>query len=98
VKPGAIVGALTGDGRIEGRDIGRIDIYPSFSLVELESEPSDDSIRRLQKSRVAGRALRMAPDLGPGSDRRPERPHRPDRPHRAGSRNDRNEGRRRRFD
>jgi ATP-dependent RNA helicase DeaD len=72
VKPGAIVGALTGDGRIEGKSIGRIDIYPSFSLVDLDFEPSDETIRRLQKSRVAGRALRMAPDRGPRSqERRP---------------------------
>lgn len=70
VKPGAIVGALTGDGRIDGKSIGRIDIFPSFSLVDLDSEPSDDTIRRLQKSRVAGRALRMAPDRGP-RERRP---------------------------
>lgn len=70
VKPGAIVGALTGDGRIEGRAIGRIDIYPAFSLVDLDFEPSDDTIRRLQKSRVAGRALRMSPDRGP-QERRP---------------------------
>jgi len=96
VKPGAIVGALTGDGRIDGRAIGRIDIYPSFSLVELESEPSDDAIRRLQKSRVAGRALRMAPDLGPRTERphRPERSHRADRPYRG----ERPRGDRRRFD
>lgn len=66
VNPGGIVGALTGDGRIDGADIGRIEILPSFSLVELASEPSDDQMRRLQKTRVAGRALRMAPDLGPG--------------------------------
>ncbi len=65
VKPGAIVGALTGDGRIEGGDIGRIDIFPSFALVDLMIEPSDDQMRRLQKTRVAGRALRMAPDMGP---------------------------------
>lgn len=65
VKPGAIVGALTGDGRIDGSDIGKIDIYPSFALVELFTEPSDDQVRRLQKSRVSGRALRMAPDRGP---------------------------------
>lgn len=66
VKPGAIVGALTGDGRMDGSDIGRIDIYPSFALVDLAVEPSDDQMNRLQKTRVAGRALRMAPDHGPG--------------------------------
>lgn len=71
VQPGAIVGALTGDGKIAGGDIGKIDIYPSFALVELYTEPSSDQVRRLQKSRVSGRALRMAPDPGaPGKRRR----------------------------
>ena len=65
VKPGAIVGALTGDGRMDGSDIGKIDIYPSFALVELYSEPSDDQVRRLQNTRVSGRALRISEDRGP---------------------------------
>ncbi len=65
VKPGAIVGALTGDGRMDGSEIGKIDIYPSFALVELYSEPSDDQVRRLQNTRVSGRALRIQPDRGP---------------------------------
>lgn len=69
VKPGAIVGALTGDGRINGSEIGKIDIYPSFALVELYTEPNEDQVRRLQKSRVSGRALRIAPDRGPRKKR-----------------------------
>ncbi|MDO5495606.1 MAG: helicase-related protein, partial [bacterium] len=70
VNPGGIVGALTGDGRIDGNEIGRIDILPSFSLVELANEPTDDQMHRLQKTRVSGRALRMAPDSGPGGGQR----------------------------
>lgn len=66
VNPGSIVGALTGDGRIDGADIGRIDIFPAFSLVELYVEARDDQLQRLQRARVAGRALRMAPDRRSG--------------------------------
>nr|NLD39815.1 DEAD/DEAH box helicase [Actinomycetales bacterium] len=51
VNPGGIVGALTGDGRMDGQDIGRIDILPSFSIVELANEPSDDQMHRLQNTR-----------------------------------------------
>lgn len=69
VKPGSIVGAITGEGRIDGGQIGRIDIFPSFSLVELATEPSDESLRKLQTARVAGRALRISPDRGPGGGR-----------------------------
>nr|NLD39749.1 ATP-dependent helicase [Actinomycetales bacterium] len=80
---------LTGDGRMDGQDIGRIDILPSFSIVELANEPSDDQMHRLQNTRVSGRALRMAPDLGPGGrgPRGADRgPRGADRGHRAGDR------------
>ncbi len=68
MKPGAIVGALTGDGRIEGRSIGRTDIYPSFSLVDLDFEPSDETIRRLQKKPGRGACPAHGADRGPRSN------------------------------
>lgn len=91
VKPGSIVGALTGEGRLDGGEIGRIDIFPSFSLVELANAPSDDTLRKLQTTRVAGRALRISPDRGPGGGRefrpRPQRGGQ-GRPNRGGFRRD----------
>ncbi|MBV7363668.1 DEAD/DEAH box helicase [Actinomycetaceae bacterium TAE3-ERU4] len=64
VKPGAIVGAITNEGGIDGRDLGRIDIYPSFSLVEISGEINPDSHSRISHATVSGRKLRISEDTG----------------------------------
>ncbi|MCL1800689.1 MAG: DEAD/DEAH box helicase [Promicromonosporaceae bacterium] len=69
VTPAAIVGALTGESGLRGSDIGKIDIFPSFSLVEIETELTPDELRKLGRAVVAGRALRITEDQGPRSDR-----------------------------
>ena len=66
VRPGAIVGAITGEGGINGSDLGRIDIFPSFSLVEISGDLTPATVGRISKARVAGRALRIREDEGPG--------------------------------
>lgn len=65
VKPGAIVGAITGEGGISGADIGHIDIYPTFSLVEIHTDLRPDAMARISKAHVSGRALRIRVDEGP---------------------------------
>ncbi|WP_324652087.1 DEAD/DEAH box helicase [Georgenia sp. H159] len=65
VQPGAIVGAITGEGGLRGQDLGKIDIFPSFSLVEISQELSPETSRRIAAARVAGRPLRIRPDTGP---------------------------------
>jgi len=73
VRPNAIVGALTGEGGLRGSDVGKIEIFSSFSLVELTSPLSAESSRRIGTARVAGQALRIRPDGGrPG---RPQKHH-----------------------
>jgi ATP-dependent RNA helicase DeaD len=64
VRPNAIVGALTGEGGLRGSDVGKIEIFSSFSLVELTSPLSPESSRRIGTARVAGQALRIRPDGG----------------------------------
>ncbi|MFH5823238.1 DEAD/DEAH box helicase [Georgenia sp. AZ-5] len=75
VQPGAIVGAITGEGGLNGSDLGKIDIFPSFSLVEISGDLSPETARRIGAARVAGRALRIRPDEGPrsGGDHKPMR-------------------------
>ena len=65
VQAGAIVGAITGEGGLRGSDLGKIDIFPSFSLVEIRPELNTETQRRIGAARVAGRALRIRPDTGP---------------------------------
>ncbi|MBE6484017.1 MAG: DEAD/DEAH box helicase [Actinomycetaceae bacterium] len=65
VKPGAIVGAITGEGGISGSDLGHIDIFPTFSLVEIGVPLSPEARRRIAQARVSGRELRITEDTGP---------------------------------
>ncbi|GEL93558.1 DEAD/DEAH box helicase [Cellulomonas composti] len=65
VQPGALVGALTGEGGLTGKDVGKIDIFGSFSLVDIPGGLTPAAIERLSRTRVAGRPLHIRLDQGP---------------------------------
>jgi ATP-dependent RNA helicase DeaD len=67
VQPGGIVGALTGEGGITGADVGKIDIFGSFSLVDIIAPLDNDALDRLARARVAGKPLRITLDRGPAA-------------------------------
>ncbi|MEW6867747.1 DEAD/DEAH box helicase [Trueperella pyogenes] len=95
VSPGAIVGALTNEGGLNGSQLGRIDIYPTFSLVQISQEIDRDTQRRIAKARVSGRDLRISKDTGPRqSDERAQRKYRADRKFGEDKRERKFEGRR----
>lgn len=73
VKPGSIVGAIAGEGGIDGRDIGHIEIYPTFSLVDITADLSGEQLSRISKGYVSGRQLRIRVDEGPGRNPRGDR-------------------------
>lgn len=77
VSPGAIVGALTNEGGLNGSQLGRIDIYPTFSLVQIDREIDRDTQRRIAKARVSGRDLNISKDSGPGMRGRDRAQRRP---------------------
>ncbi|MDH3347351.1 MAG: DbpA RNA binding domain-containing protein, partial [Desulfobulbaceae bacterium] len=60
VKPGNLVGAIANEAGLDSQHIGRINIYPSFSTVDLPSGIPNNIFSILQKSRVAGRPLRIS--------------------------------------
>jgi ATP-dependent RNA helicase DeaD len=64
-RPEAIVGAITGEGGLRGADLGRIDIFATFSLVEITAELTPEQYRRIGAAKVGGRPLRIAVDRGP---------------------------------
>ncbi|QJC21741.1 DEAD/DEAH box helicase [Arcanobacterium buesumense] len=65
VAPGAIVGAMTNEGGLRGSQLGKIDIFPSFSLVHVSNELDTATLRRIAKARVSGRTLDITKDSGP---------------------------------
>ncbi|AEE46058.1 DEAD/DEAH box helicase [Cellulomonas fimi] len=80
LQPGALVGALTGEGGLTGKDVGKIDIFGSFALVDIPGGLSADVVDRLSRTRVAGRPLRIRVDTGPRPGHGASRPsHGPQR-------------------
>lgn len=66
-QPSGIVGALTNEGGLSGKDLGKIDIFPSFSLVDIATPLDSATMDRIGRARVAGKALRITVDDGPAS-------------------------------
>ncbi|MCL2090203.1 MAG: DEAD/DEAH box helicase [Micrococcales bacterium] len=84
IGPGALVGALTGEGGLVGDQIGKIHMFSGFSLIDIPGGLPDEAAERVSRTRVAGRRLNLRPDTGPHGDRqRTDRP-RTDRPRRPG--------------
>ena len=64
-RPEAIVGAITGEGGLTGKDLGKIDIFSTFSLVDITAEMTPEILRRIGGAKVGGRPLRIELDRGP---------------------------------
>jgi ATP-dependent RNA helicase DeaD len=81
VKPGNIVGAIANEAGIDSRHIGRIEIFDTYSLVDLPEGMPREILRHLKKVWVAGQELRISPQSPPegkfGTRERTESP-RPD--------------------
>ncbi|WP_163513049.1 DEAD/DEAH box helicase [Fodinicola acaciae] len=72
VKPGNIVGAITGETGLSGNQIGRIEIHADHSLVDLPAGLSPETLRRLGTARIGSRQLRISRGShGPRRDARP---------------------------
>jgi ATP-dependent RNA helicase DeaD len=55
LRPQDLVGAIAGETRLSGRDIGAIEIADRFSLVEVPESAADEVIAALRASTVKGR-------------------------------------------
>jgi ATP-dependent RNA helicase DeaD len=60
VKPGNIVGAIANEAGLDGRHIGRVVIRDDHSFVDLPAGMPKETLRQLQKARVAGQMLQMS--------------------------------------
>jgi len=61
VRPGSIVGAIANEAGLEGRYIGRIEIYDDFSTVDLPEGMPEEVFRDLGRARVCNQMLRISP-------------------------------------
>ena len=57
IRPGDLVGAITGESGLESRSIGAIEINDAFSLVEVPDDRADDVIAALRGTKLRGQKV-----------------------------------------
>jgi ATP-independent RNA helicase DbpA len=60
LRPGDIVGALTGDAGLPKEAIGKIDVFATRSYVAIRRKEADKALARLQAGKIKGRKLRVS--------------------------------------
>jgi ATP-dependent RNA helicase DeaD len=64
VRPGDLVGAITGEAGVESRVIGSIEIADHFSIVEVPKTLANDIITALRATKIRGRKVTVNRDRG----------------------------------
>jgi ATP-independent RNA helicase DbpA len=59
LRPGDILGALTGEAGLSAKVIGKIDIYATRSYVAIAREQVGRAIDRLEAGKIKGRRFRV---------------------------------------
>ena len=59
LRPGDIVGALTGEAGLAKEAIGKIDVYPTRSYVAIARGQADRALERLRAGKIKGRRFRI---------------------------------------
>jgi ATP-dependent RNA helicase DeaD len=59
------VGAIAGESSLRGRDIGAIEIFDAFSLVEVPEASVEEVIAALRRTTLRGRRPTVRRDRGP---------------------------------
>ncbi|MYM70228.1 DEAD/DEAH box helicase [Pseudoduganella sp. FT55W] len=62
VKPGNIVGAIANEGGIDSKNIGRIEIYDDYAVLDMPDSLSKEALELMGGIRVAGQAIRISVD------------------------------------
>ena len=71
VRPGDLVGAITGEAGLTSRDIGAIQIADTFSLVEVPEAVADDVVAAMRKATLRGQKVAVRRDRDtPGASQR----------------------------
>ena len=59
LRPGDIVGALTGDAGLKADAVGKIDVYATRSYVAIARAQADVALSRLRSGKIKGRKFRV---------------------------------------
>jgi ATP-independent RNA helicase DbpA len=61
LRPGDILGALTGDAGLDAKDIGKIDVFATRAYVAITRSLANKALERLRAGRIKGRNFRVRP-------------------------------------
>jgi ATP-independent RNA helicase DbpA len=59
IRPGDILGALTGDAGIPGSDVGKIDVADMVSYVAIRRASAGQALGQLRNRGIKGRSFRV---------------------------------------
>jgi ATP-independent RNA helicase DbpA len=59
MRPGDILGALTGDMGLDGADIGKIDVHPMHVYVAVRQSVARHAWKKLQQGKIKGKGVRV---------------------------------------
>ena len=60
LRPGDIVGALTGEAGLHKDAIGKIDVFATRSYVAIRSNHAGNALARLREGKIKGRSVRVS--------------------------------------
>lgn len=61
ISPGDILGAVAGESGIPGRVVGSIDMYDSYTFVEVPRKFSDQVLNAMEHAKIKGKNVRIEP-------------------------------------
>jgi ATP-independent RNA helicase DbpA len=59
LRPGDVLGALTGDAGLPGNAVGKIDVFPTRTYVAIAREWNEKAVQRLRSGKIKGRTFRI---------------------------------------
>ena len=59
VRPGDILGALTGAGGIDGKAVGKINVMDNVAFVAVQRKLAKQALRQLQAGKIKGRKFKV---------------------------------------
>jgi ATP-dependent RNA helicase DeaD len=64
LRPGDLVGAITGEAGVEGKRLGSIEIGDNYSLVEVPESQAEQIITALRQTTLRGKKVLVRRDRG----------------------------------
>jgi ATP-independent RNA helicase DbpA len=59
LRPGDLLGALTGDAAIPATAVGKIDVFPTRTYVAIARDWHEKALQGLRASKIKGRTIRV---------------------------------------